>query len=95
MTTAGVIRLLARDAGALSDPRLRDLIIATAHGISERTGVTIVSAVVDEDAVELSAQAPPIVLMGLAAELRRVTNAWYAGRTGRTLWAGDDGAMSP
>lgn len=77
--------------GALSNPTVHDMVIASAEAIAERTGVELLSIEIDGDAVNAIVLGDKLVAMGLAAELRRLTGAWYTRHNpGRHLWIEPD-----
>lgn len=76
---------------SLTDPRVHDTVIAAAHGIAERTGVTIREiAVTAPTELTVTVAGAKLVAVGLVAELRRDTDRWHRARTGRPLWTGPD-----
>lgn len=81
------VRLNAAAAGALSDPKVHDTVVSSAEAIAERTGVVLVSIEVDERGVTAVVEGGRLEALGLAAELRRLTGAWYARHApGEHLW---------
>lgn len=62
----------------MDDPVVRDTVIATAHAIAERTGIHLLSAESEGDAVIATLAADKLAALGFLAELRRLTEAWYA-----------------
>ena len=80
------VRLVFRDEIDLADERLRRTIVAAAEGIAERTGVVLTRAEIESHALDLTVDGPPILALGLAAELRRHTDRWHRDRTGHHLW---------
>ena len=63
------------------------MVASTARAIAERTGIELVSLDLDETSVEARVATHRLAAIGFAAELRRVTNAWHAGRSkGELLW---------
>lgn len=75
-------------AQGLADERVRASVEAAAYALAERNGVHILSLSVLPDRLTASVEGPEIVAVGFATELRRTTDTWHAGRTGRTLWKG-------
>jgi hypothetical protein len=61
----------------MDDPVVRDTVIATAHGIAERTGVTLSALSTDADSITVTLEIDKLAALGFMAELRRLTNAWY------------------
>lgn len=87
------MRLNAASAGALLDGAVHDTVVASAEGIAERTGVRLVSIEVDEGGVTAIVEGDRLAALGLAAELRRLTGAWYTRhRPGEHLWVEPDAA---
>jgi len=80
------VRLRALEGRPLDDPVVRDTVIATAHAIGERTGINIVSVDSEGDAVVTTLAADNLAALGFLAELRRLTEAWYAKKFGEPLW---------
>ena len=71
----------------LADPDLERMIVSTAHAIAERQGVRILGIDTGPDHVTAEIGAGRVAAIGFAAELRRVTEAWYRGKHGaQTLW---------
>lgn len=89
MADHGTATLRAANAGGLADPGVRDVVVAAARGIAERTGVELVNVRADENAVEVTVMGTGIVALGLVAELRRTTEAWHRGFAGTSLWTGE------
>ena len=76
---------------SLEDPRVRDTVVAAAHGIAERTGVVLNDIVVDHPTqLSITVEGSEVLGLGLVAELRRDTDRWYRSRTGTALWIGPD-----
>lgn len=85
------VRLRAWEEGALRDPKVRDMVVANARAIAERTGVELLSIEIDEQGVSAIVQGDRLIAMGLVAELRRLTGAWYTRHhPGRHLWIEPD-----
>lgn len=80
------VTLRAKHGTPLADEAVARVVESTAHAIAERTGVTIVTVQVDPDAITATLRAPTIVSIGFAAELRRLTEAWYQAKHGVSLW---------
>lgn len=84
------ITLRARLGSPLADPRVRDTVRAAAEAIAERTGVALGAIDTEPDRITIEVHGGRIEAVGLAAELRRVTNAWFRGRRpGESLWGED------
>lgn len=85
------LRLEALEGVPLADPKVRAMVLATAGAIAERVGVRVQSLVADDRSVTITLEADRIGAVGLGAELRRVTNAWYEGKFGQgPLWVTHD-----
>ncbi|MBX3361373.1 MAG: hypothetical protein KF912_12370 [Phycisphaeraceae bacterium] len=81
------VRLNAASEGALAESAVHDMVVASAEGIAERTGVRLVSIEADESGITAIVEGDRLAALGLAAELRRLTGAWYARRhPGERLW---------
>jgi hypothetical protein len=81
------VRLRALEGRPLDDPVVRDTVIATAHGIGERTGITVINAESEGDAVVVTLDVDQLAALGFLAELRRVTETWYSRKFGgEPLW---------
>lgn len=61
----------------LADPVVRDMVIATARAIAERTGVNLAEVLSGDDSITVTIDADKLAGLGFLAELRRLTNAWY------------------
>ncbi len=72
-----------------SNARLRETVVSAAHALAERVGVRLLNLAWGDDRLEIEIEGPEIVAIGLAAELRRTTDAWHRARTGRALWHED------
>jgi hypothetical protein len=89
MSEAGdtAITLRALDGEPLADAGIKQMIVATAHAIAERQGVTVLGVKTTPSSITVMLQAGRIEALGLAAELRRLTNNWYAAKFNEpTLW---------
>jgi hypothetical protein len=85
--TESQITLRALEGAPLEDPRIREMVIATARAIAERQGVTVMDMSTDSDRITVKLNTGRIESIGFAAELRRLTNRWYTQKFGeRTLW---------
>lgn len=76
----------ARVPAPLRDESVRGVVRATAQAIAERMGVPLVGVEASEDAIVATLDAPQVVAIGFAAELRRLTDAWHEERYGSPLW---------
>lgn len=90
------ITLRALEGEPLADEAVRAMVLATARAIAERIGVEILTLKADERSVTVTIFGTRMAAVGLAAELRRLTTAWYAHKYGvDSLWgeapeSGDD-----
>ena len=85
MTEQTTITLRALDGAPsppLSDPTVRRTVLSAATALAERNGVKILTLDATNDALTTTLEAPRLVAIGFAAELRRITTAWYRHRTG-------------
>jgi len=89
MSESTSITLRTRSGIGPLDPAVRDMVVASAHALAERTGLPIDQVSADEEQITVRIAGPPIVAVGFAAELRRITERWYRGRYGGILW-GDE-----
>lgn len=80
------VRLRAKAGPMLTDPALREQVLAAARALAERTGVEVVHLTADPSSVEATLVGDELVAVGFAAELRRTTEHWYRSRTGASLW---------
>ena len=74
------ITLRAQFGDPLADEGVRNTVIASANAIGERIGVPILEISATGDSVTAALSADRLVAIGFAAELRRVTNAWFRSR---------------
>jgi hypothetical protein len=75
----------------LADVAVRAVVVSAAGALAERTGVKVVRIEATASGVQVVVEGPEVVAVGFVAELRRVTNAWWAGRRGKgvageSLW---------
>lgn len=81
------ITLRAPHGAPLADAKIRDLVVATAHSIAERSGVTPISITAERDRVTAVLPLDRIAALGFAAELRRLTDRWHRAKFGGApLW---------
>ncbi len=81
------ITLRSLSGAPLHDERVRAIVEATARAIAERTGIALRGISMADDAVTVELAADRLAALGFAAELRRLTGAWYAGKhAGESLW---------
>ena len=82
-----VVTLRALEGEPLADADLRSMIVATAHALAERHGVKVVEIETGHDHLTAHLCLSRLGAIGFAAELRRLTTAWYTKKYGeRTLW---------
>ncbi|MCB9845030.1 MAG: HAD-IIIA family hydrolase [Phycisphaeraceae bacterium] len=79
-------RLVAAEEGALRHPRVRATVASSVRALAERTGVGLRDVFVDEDSIEMEVEGTPLLAIGMAAELRRSTDAWHLAKHGTRLW---------
>lgn len=85
------MKLTAREGTPLTDESIARTVIATAHAIAERTGVELQRIDHDDKSLTVTLATDRLAGMGFLAELRRLTNAWHAGKVGNdplkpSLW---------
>ncbi len=84
------VTLRAKVGEPLENEAVRDTIIAAAHALAERNGVTITSIQTTADSVKLSVKEGQVAAMGLVSELRRSTDTWYRNKYGGiALWGAE------
>lgn len=84
---ASRITLRALEGQPLDDDSVRGMVVATAHAIAERQGVTVMEVQTKPDRITVTLDVRRIAAMGFAAELRRLTTRWYTQKFGAaTLW---------
>ena len=81
------VRLTALDGEPLDDESVRSIVISTAEAIGERTCVSVEVAGTDGSSIELHVMGSQLEATALAAELRRLTNAWHSEKFGCQLWS--------
>lgn len=87
------VTLRAHAGDPLKHEQVRDMVLATARAIAERIGVSILDLRSDDQSVTVTILGTRLAALGLAAELRRLTTAWYAHKFGiDALWGGAPGA---
>ncbi|MFK7959992.1 MAG: hypothetical protein AB8G96_05645 [Phycisphaerales bacterium] len=82
----GEVVLRAKFGAPLADHAIRDLVAATALAIGERHGVPVEVLMTDDESIGLRVGGGDLVAIGLAAELRRLTDRWHHRRYGTPLW---------
>lgn len=88
---SSTVTLRALEGAPLADRQTRDTVIATARAIAERTGVDILDLAAHDDHITVTLRCPKLAAIGLAAELRRLTNRWRQQKQGRSLWGEPEG----
>lgn len=84
---SSAVTLRALEGQPLEDDRIREMVIATAHALAERHGVTVLAIDAEPDHITMKLNVGRIEAMGFAAELRRSTTRWYTQKFGAsTLW---------
>jgi hypothetical protein len=82
-----MVTLRALDGQPLERLPVREIVLATARAIAERQGIELVDVRANSDSIRASLRAGQIEALGFAAELRRLTAAWYRGKFGvDELW---------
>lgn len=81
------VRLKAQDGDPLHDDAVRAIVVSTAEAIGERTGVAVTVLNADGNSIELDVGGTQLEATALAAELRRLTDAWHSEKYGCTLWS--------
>ena len=76
------ITLRALEGTPLEDERVRSIVVSTAWAIGERTGIEVISVEAENDRVEITMLASRLEAIGFVAELRRLTEQWYARKFG-------------
>lgn len=83
------ITLRALEGAPLAEDNIRGMVVATAHAIAERNGVTLLYLRTDEESITATLACSRLAAIGFASELRRLTERWYRQHTGaNTLWGG-------
>jgi hypothetical protein len=77
MPESSSLRLRALEGIPMDDPVVRDTVIATAHAIAERFGVSVQALTTDSNSITVTLAIDKLAAIGFMAELRRLTNAWY------------------
>ena len=84
---ASAVTLRALDGEPLADEAVRTMVVATAQAIGERQGVEVLDVATTPSSVTVTLRGGRLESMGLAAELRRLTTAWYTAKYDTdTLW---------
>ncbi|MAC18189.1 MAG: hypothetical protein CMJ23_00635 [Phycisphaerae bacterium] len=89
------VRLAFSEDADLEDERLKETVLAAANGIAERTGVALQRVEIMDRRLEIAVEGPPMLAIGLAAELRRTTDRWHLDRRGLHLWVAPDPDADP
>ena len=53
------------------------MVVAAAHSLAEREGVTLSDLTCDTESITLTLEIDKLAALGFLAELRRQTNHWY------------------
>jgi len=81
------VTLRAARGRPLDEPMVRDTVRAACEAIAERTGVALRALRTTGESVHIEIEGSRLEAIGLAAELRRVTGAWFrTRRPGEELW---------
>ena len=83
------VSLRATIGAPLDDEDIRRMVVATAQAIAERTGVPILELTTEGDRITVTLHTSRLGAVGFAAELRRLTQTWYARKFGGELWGPD------
>lgn len=84
---ATAVRLRALQGRPLENQATRGMVIAIAEALAERQGIVVRDLRAEDDCVTIVLDAPRIVAIGFAAELRRLTTSWFTKKYGAaTLW---------
>ena len=71
----------------LAEPAVRDMVMAAAEAIAERSGVRLHAVMAAPDRLTLTIGGDRLTAIGFAAEVRRLTTAWHRGKYGGgDLW---------
>lgn len=81
--------------GMLSDIRIRETVMAAAHGIAERTGVELKYVQIEDDYLTVEVRGSLLIAMALLAELRRSTEQWHMSHGDGPLWKKDSNQSEP
>lgn len=71
------VRLKALSGRPLADPKVRDVVISSLQALAERNNLPILGIEPSDRDLTLSLACDKLTALGLLAELRRTTNAWY------------------
>jgi len=81
------VTLRALKGTPLKHEGVRDMVVSSAHAIAERNGASITAIETEDDRVRIALAEGQVAALGLASELRRVTDMWYRKKFGgATLW---------
>lgn len=84
---ATTMTLRALHGAPLDDPSVRRTVIATASAIAERQGVKVLDVTTTASSITVTLATGRIAAWGFAAELRRLTTAWYTNKYNKAhLW---------
>ncbi|MEQ9616571.1 MAG: hypothetical protein RLN60_00905 [Phycisphaerales bacterium] len=87
MSADASVTLRALKGTPLRHAGVREMVVSSAHAIAERNGLALVSVEAGDDRVTITLAEGQVAALGLASELRRVTDAWYRKKYGgASLW---------
>lgn len=72
------VTLRALSGTPLENKQVRAIVVSSAWAIGERTGVEVLAVRPHPDRIEIDLLCPRLASIGFAAELRRLTERWYA-----------------
>lgn len=81
------VTLRALEGEPLRDAGVRRTVVAAAHAIAERNGVSLLDLTTTPNSLTATLDASRLAAIGFAAELRRITGQWHEAHTGKPhLW---------
>lgn len=72
------VTLRALSGSPLESEQVRSIVVSTAWAIGERTGIEVLAVRPHADRIEIDLRCSRLASIGFAAELRRLTERWYA-----------------
>lgn len=75
---SSIVVLRALEGTPLTDQRIRAIVVSTAWAIGERAGIRVRSVEAEDDRVRVELECDRLPSIAFAAELRRLTERWYA-----------------
>lgn len=78
------------NGSALEDEAVRRALASAARALGDRTGVRVTATRFEDGVFEIEVEGGTAVALGVAAELRRSTNAWARATRDGALWPGGD-----